>query len=240
MRAIKCLLIGLLLLPSWVHAAVDCADANAVSDTFGTPASPMVINYTRPSGSDFVGFALAAFRQDPAIGVSAITWGGNAMTQVGGDQWTTPAGAEFYRLIAPPSGTQTISTTWSGGRLTDSVAVFVCTGVDQTTPIRDQNSATGSGTTASVTVTSVNASDVVVACVARSGTASVTGSGSLVEITTDNASASEMNIGCWYQPGSAGGSVSVALSSSNAWTIHAASIAAAASADTGGDALWFP
>lgn len=240
---IKILFLLILLLPSWVHAAVDCADANVQVNTFGTPVDPMTITYTRPSGSDFVGFVLGGYRLGGgAISVSSISWGAGTPTALTTAQYTDPNGGVLYRLIAPPSGANAVNVTWSGARLADGIVVFVCTGVNQSSPTHDATQSTGTGTTASVTVNNVTASDVVIACVTRdtgSG-GNFTGGGSLVAIGTDNASPDEMNVGCWYQPGSAGGSVSVTWTSSEQWTIHAVAVAAASSSDTGGRAIWFP
>lgn len=229
----------LLVSPALSQAAVSCADANAFAQTFGTPADPMTDTYTRPSGSEFVGFFLVGHRQSGgARTISSIAWGASTPTSITTATYTDPAGGELFRLIAPPSGAQTVSASWSGARLTDGLVVFVCTGADQTTPTHDPISTSGSSATAATTVSNVVASDVVIACVTRSGTTAMTGSGSLVQIAQD-ASPEEMNVGCWYQPGSAGGSVSVSLGVSNAWTIQAIAVSPP-SADLGGGALWYP
>lgn len=230
----------LLIDSSWAFAAVDCADTNVLAQTYGTPASPMTDTYTRPSGSNFVGFFLAGQRQGTTPQtVSSIAWGASTPTSITTAAFGDPSGGELFRLIAPPSGAQTTSVTWSGTRLADGMVVFVCTGVDQTNPTHDPISTSGSSATAATTVSNVLSTDVVIACVTRNGATAMTGSGSLVEIGQD-ASPAEMNVGCWYQPGSAGGSVSVSLGVSNGWTIHALAISPVASTDMGGEALWFP
>ena len=230
------------LWPVLAQAAVDCADAGAVAQTYAVPGSPTEItSYTRPSGSDFVGFAVAGHRNaTPAKTVDAMTWAGNAMTATTTLQYTDPVWGQLFHIIAPPSGAQTVVMDWNVTPLTDGIVIFVCTGVNQSTPTHDPAQSTGTGTTASTTVSNVTATDVVIACVTRSGTASMTGSGSLVVIANDNAAPDEMNVGCWYQPGSAGGSVSVSLTSSSTWTIHAVAVASVPSGDSGGEAIWFP
>lgn len=233
-------LLVLLLIPSFSWAAVDCADAGAVAQTFATPASPMTTSYTRPGGSDFLGFVYAGHRQGTtARTVSSIAWGGDTPTASGAQDYNDPIAGRLYQLVAPASGAQTIDVTWSSTPLADGLVVLACTGVNQSTPTHDFATANGNSGTASVTVSNVTASDVVIACVSNDGARTLTGTGSLTVIATDNASPGELNIGCWYQPGAAGGSVSVTLDVADDWVIQAIAVSPTASTETGGDALWF-
>lgn len=234
------LLLAFLLLPSLSYAAVNCADGNVVAETFGTPPSPMTTSYTRPSGSDFLGFVFAGHRQGATPRtVSSIAWGASTPTASGAQDYNDPAAGRLYQLVAPPSGAQTVDVTWSASPLADGLVVLTCTGVHQSNPTHDYITANGSSTTPSVTVSNVTASDIVIACVSNDGARTQTGGGSLVLIATD-ASPSEMTVGCWYQPGSAGGAVSVTLDTTDDWVITAIAVSPVASTDIGGDALWFP
>lgn len=243
---IKICLLGLIALvasyPLAAMGAVACNDANAVAQTYGAPTDPETTSYTRPSGEDFVGFALAGHRVGvTAKTLNAMTWAGNAMTATTTLQWDDPAFGQLFHYIAPPSGAQNVVMDWDTVPLTDSIVIFVCTGANQSTPVHDATSTSGQGTTASTTVSNVTSSDVVIACLTKDDTETMTGGGSLTAIATDNASASEMNTGCWYQPGSAGGSVSITWTGTQQWSLHAAAVAVAASAvSSGGDALWYP
>lgn len=228
------------LLPSPGQAAVDCADPNAVADTFGTPASPMVLDYTRRSGSDLYGFAFAAHRNGATQRtVSSISLGASTPTSLTTAQFQDPSGGHLFGVASPPSGTNTLTVGWSGVRLADGAALLTCTGVDQVSPTHDATQSLGTGTTASVTVSNVAATDSVLFCISKDGTSDITGGGSAVAIAHDNGSPEEMDVGCWYQPGSAGGSVSATLGSSEQWTIHAVAIKQSVQVDNLGDAVWF-
>lgn len=234
------LLCVALLLPSWAHAAVDCNDANAVAETYTTPGTSTVTSYTRPSGSDFIGFAVAGHRigANPRT-LTAISWAGNAMTATTSLQFTDPVWGQLFQYLAPPPGAQNVTMNWNQAPLTDAIVIFTCTGVNQATPVHDAIQSTGLGTTASVTVSNVGSTDVVIACVTKDSTEAMTGGGSLVLIANDNATPSEMNVGCWRQPGSAGGAVSITWTGSQQWTIHAAAVSPVATA-VEGDFVWFP
>lgn len=221
--------------PAW---AVDCADANAVSNEDAAGPNPITASYTLAGGlSDTVGFAIVGWRLSPStVTVTAKTWNGSATTAATTNQYTDPAGGQLFYIVNPATGT--VSATLSAGVLADSVAAFVCSGVNQVTPFHDATQATGSGTTASATVSNVLSTDVVIACVTKDGNEAMTGGGSLTQITQEG-SPGESNVGCWRQPGSAGGSVSVTWTGTQQWTIHAVAVQPSASTDTSGDIIWF-
>ena len=228
----------LLLVPCVSRAAVDCADANgfAIEDAAGT--TPLTNSYTLAGGlSDTIGFQTVGHRRGGGTAtITAQTWNGSSTTAVTTAQYTDPAGGRMFYILSPASGT--VSATFSAAPLADSLAGFVCSGVNQSTPFHDETQSTGSGTTASVTVSNVSVSDVVVACVTKDGNEAMTGDGSLVQIAQAS-SPGESNIGCWYQPGSAGGSVSVSWTGTQQWTIHATAVSPTATTDVSGDAIWF-
>lgn len=236
----RALILAACLMPSISSAAVDCADANAVAEVNAVSQNPTAIAHTRPSGSDFVAIGFAGHQVGTtARVVTAKTWAGNTMTDTTTLAYYDPIWGQMFHLVNPPSGTNNFSISWNSDPLTDALVALVCTGVDQASPIRDQNTATGLSTTASVTVTNVQASDVVVFCVSKDEVTAMTGAGSLVLIATDSTPA-EMHIGCWYQPGSAGGSASVTWTTDEQWTMHGVALKAVAGSDLGGAPLWFP
>jgi hypothetical protein len=91
--------------------------------------------------------------------VSSITYGGQAMTLVGDLNYNNGGSTYYtrvyiYRLIAPLTGSNTLSVTWSGALSQGAVVgAIVYNGVNQTTPTGTFASASGNSTTPSVTVT---------------------------------------------------------------------------------------
>ncbi len=95
--------------------------------------------------------------------ITGVTINGTSMTSAGSIVTTglnADAGRLFY-LVSPTSGSQTVAVTYSASDGPESIAQVSCwvaNNVDQTTPIENYNSASGSGSGAnivtSVTVTS--------------------------------------------------------------------------------------
>ena len=91
--------------------------------------------------------------------VSSITYGGAAMTLVGDLNYNNGGTTYYtrvyiYRLIAPPTGSNTLDVTWSGALSQGAVVgAITYTGVNQTTPTGTFASASGNNSSPSVTVT---------------------------------------------------------------------------------------
>jgi hypothetical protein len=86
-----------------------------------------------------------------------MTWNGVSMTQIGTIQ--TPGAREIwlFGLIAPATGAQTISASFTGGAGTDVVLGGLSFfDADQTTGWQNFSTNTGTGTSTSVTVTTAN------------------------------------------------------------------------------------
>lgn len=98
------------------------------------------------SGADRYVFALALVSGGNSI--TGITYGGTAMTLI-----RPLVDAAWYGLVNPPTGSQSVVASHSG---TDERTLIVAsyTGVDQTTPYTGLADSSGSGTSASRTVTS--------------------------------------------------------------------------------------
>jgi len=103
------------------------------------------------SGSDRL-VTFATFVASNSINVTAATYDGVALTPVGslsGNGFTM----EFFRLVAPATGSNTCSVTWSGSSSV-SIGAMSWTGVDQTTPVSGFQSNLSGTSSNSVTVSS--------------------------------------------------------------------------------------
>lgn len=101
--------------------------------------------------------------------VSSIDVGGSAMNLVRSDVNGVYTN-EVWKLVAPPAGTQTITVTLSAS-LTSIANASSWTGVDQTDIIEATNGANGSGTDATVSVTTLSNNTYVVASLSTADTA---------------------------------------------------------------------
>mgnify|MGYP005608499671 FL=1 len=151
--------------------AVDTA-----TDVAGAGAGPFTWSHTC-AGSDRV-LLVGISYYDSGDTVSAITYNSVAMTvvpssTVSNGQYTV----SFYRLIAPATGSNTVSVTFTGNVFDFKAGSVSFTGADQTTPLGTAVTATGSSTTPSVTVTSATGEIVLdTLVIVHSGTLTVDGS----------------------------------------------------------------
>ncbi len=123
--------------------------------SFAQSPSTSVLTWTHtPVGTPslaVVGVMLA----DTGATVSTVTYGGQLMTLIRSDNWTSLAKTWLYRLASPPAGAQTVTVTLSAAD--DKVAgAITVTGSDTSTPISNHAGATGNSATPSVTVTSAS------------------------------------------------------------------------------------
>ena len=142
----------------------------------GAGAGPFTWSHTC-AGSDRV-LLVGISYYDSGDTVSAITYNSVAMTvvpssTVSNGQYTV----SFYRLIAPATGSNTVSITFTGNVFDFKAGSVSFTGADQTTPLGTAVTATGSSTTPSVTVTSATGEIVLdTLVIVHSGTLTVDGS----------------------------------------------------------------
>lgn len=101
--------------------------------------------------------------------VSAATAGGVALTSLGSIANSTTYRTEFWRLIAPPTGTNNIIVSTSGPPTTAVIGAMSFTGVDQTTPESGFTSATGSSANPAITVSSAIGDMVAAVCIDAGG-----------------------------------------------------------------------
>jgi hypothetical protein len=118
------------------------------------------------TGADRAAFAGITWAGNGGASSTSCTYGGSGMTEMWDLNNSTFYYNAGYRIAAPATGSQAVVSTLSdGGPDEQALGVVTFTGVDQTTPVgTPQTAAAGTGTTATVTVASVGANDMVVDC----------------------------------------------------------------------------
>jgi hypothetical protein len=153
---------------------------DAVSSTTGISVTTTTFSHVC-TGSDRLIFITAHGGDGTAADRTLTAASYNAVAAT--SSWTVEDGAwngsSGYYLVAPATGSNTVSVTYGGNCFNTSCGAVSFTGVDQTTPVGSSATATGTSTTPTVTVTKDNASDWIIATVATDDNAgvSVTGSG---------------------------------------------------------------
>lgn len=127
-------------------------------------------------GTNVVAFVCVGWDNISGLSVSAITYGGNTMTACGSaaQQNGTPSVgtdtlyAQWFYLINPPTSSNTLAITVSGGTVNEIYATLVAyQGVHQTTPVRASSYQTNVGSavgTLAITIPS-NSNDVTVSTI---------------------------------------------------------------------------
>lgn len=165
--------------------------------------------------------------------VNSMTYGGAALTKldrVVGSSWTW---AEAWYLVNPTVGSADLVVTLSSGD-NWNLCTLVGQGVDQTTPLRTAaKAAAASGTSASVTVTSVGADDLVAAILGLDGTGHnpVPGTGETEQMERDSLIGGTEGA-VYTQPGSSGGAISPTWTTSGINVLLATAFIAAATGGT--------
>ncbi len=136
-------------------------DASA-SVTGTAVGSLTTASFTIGSGSNMA-FNLMVGNGQTGITVSSTTCGGVSGTSSGARVISSGKSIHAWHGVNPASGSQTASVTYSDtwGTLL-FLAAHTFSGVDQTNPVADLTTATGSSTTPSVTVTNAASGDYVV------------------------------------------------------------------------------
>lgn len=107
--------------------------------------------------------------------VSSVTLGAQSLALVRADA-SGIYRIEVWRLVNPAEGAGTVTVTLSGA-ITSSATAMVYANVDPTTPVEAQNTATGTGSTASGSVTTVTRRALAVAALTAQSASGVTSSG---------------------------------------------------------------
>lgn len=149
---------------------------------FNYLSSAPTVNGTVGNNANRLLVASATFAQ---TGISAVgvTWGGTPMNAVG----NLTAGGRMtfvFQLIAPATGAQTIACTWTGGSSTIALGAVSYYNVNQSTPVQNNGSDTGTGSPASSDVTSANGNAVFVTHINNNGASTATSAGTQAWIET--------------------------------------------------------
>lgn len=195
---------------------------NATADTAATNASDtysQTIQATNDNRVLVVGVALVG--STTVSSVCTVVSGGTSrcLSRAVAANNSTSVRSEIWYLVDPPTGTNTVTVTF-GASVLHMIGGMVVPGVDQRTPIRGFNSATGNSTTPSVAVTSATG-DIVLGVVASAVNTSCTiGTGETVRW---NAGATGLRGAGFTEAGAA--SVTIAPTcGSAAWVITGVSL----------------
>jgi hypothetical protein len=131
-------------------------DATTTRKAVGTNT----ISFSHTTGTGANRLMLVGISKEDDLGaatfeVSGITYGGQALTRRV-QNTSSEAEGEIWSLVNPPSGTATLLVSFTGAEAIDSAVVGVTTftGVNQTTPFSATNSATGTTSPATLTISS--------------------------------------------------------------------------------------
>jgi hypothetical protein len=91
----------------------------------------------------------------------AVTWNGVSMSSLGTPIATSVGQVALFGLIAPATGAQTISVSWTGGAMDCVLGAISLYDADQTSPFQNYQTDSATGTAVSSTVTSANGNMVV-------------------------------------------------------------------------------
>src|SRR5580765_1267530 len=131
--------------------ALNSHSTNALEGAGAASVSSSAFNY--PAGLTNSALCLAAaFNGVDHTDFTAVTWGGTGLTFIG---QTIPGSFSVfcYGLIAPASGTQTLSITWPAASTAYALEIYALTGVDQTNVATAFTNFTSAGPTTSTNST---------------------------------------------------------------------------------------
>lgn len=125
----------------------------------GAGRSSSALSHTAPAVSDGLLLVCVHGRASTTRTISSVKRGTTDLTKVAGASIRNEYSAGVYHYvewwyeIAPPSGSQTINTVYSGAMSSDAVEVFYLSGVHQSSPVGASGTNTGSGTTPTIGLT---------------------------------------------------------------------------------------
>lgn len=217
-------LLFALLLTVAVHAQVafDAVSSNTVSSNTGT-----TLTWTHTPVGTPTAVAVEVMNYNGGPTVSSVKYGSATLTQAVTQAIGTSSVA-IYCVPNPPSGAQTVTITFSGtGSYTQGAAITV-TGSNTSTCFDGTNSAGGTGTAATVTVTGGTSNDLVVDMVGNNnGQTATVGGGQTSRFSNLAASANETSGST--KPGASSVTMSWTIAASSPWGEIAASFEAAGS-----------
>jgi hypothetical protein len=157
-----CVMVFCFFLPSVVDAAVTFVASTTSTGT----ADPKTFSFNVTSTDNTILFVTMC--SPTAATITTVDYNGDAMYRVG-----TVGGSnrlDVWSLINPDFGSNTVTVDWTAAQGNSAMyAAFLYSGVDQTTSTGTVSTATGTGVTPSVTVTSA-IDDLVVAAICHEDT----------------------------------------------------------------------
>lgn len=167
-------------------------DATSTKNTGAVNASPVTWTHTISSNTN--GAVFVCFGWNGTATISAVTYNGSNMTQVGTTSTqgsgSTTLSAAIYVLVAQPTGAKTVSVSFSTTVSFWGWAISF-TGVDQSTPAEANNKSSGTSAASPITtsVTTTTDSDYVIDMAAYGASGTVTVGGSQTQVLNLNNSA---------------------------------------------------
>lgn len=215
------LFVLLLAQPGW--AAISCT---GTSYPFSTPSDPQGQAHTFPSLTNGIAIVHSAVRNGARVVQSTPTIGGVSTTRINARTNSTDTVTEVFYLLNPSSGSQTVSVDWDNVPLSYVLTVVTCDGVNQASPIGNDNAATGSSTSVSVSCTSASGQLVLDFVSAENNTALTTGAGQ-TNLDQDVADVTSLVGGSSSEPGAASVTMTQTLANSNDWATICVALAEA-------------
>lgn len=225
------ILIAFLNYPIKATSVPIVLDANSSATTsISSPSSLSWSHTVGTGGTNRLLLVSVAIRDyNPPKVVSSVTYGGQALTQVGRKSQNQDASVEMWYLVNPPTGTNLVAITLNGtitnGGIVGGASSW--TGVNQSAPLGTFASAGagfGTGTTASVNVTS-GADEVVVDAVGRPANCTSTDTPGLGQTQLFNSCANTgVRLLGSSKTGASSTTMSWTLGQSESWAIGAVSI----------------
>ena len=202
---------------------------DAVSTINNSAAGPSTTTHTC-AGSDRLLVVCLAFYHSSAF-VSALTYNGVALTFF--DAFSDfQYNSQIWYLVAPATGANTLSITFSGSVFGMGLTAISFTGADQSTPLSAFTSASGTSTTPSIAVSS--AADQIVVdslCITHSGTLAV--GASQTERANFISNSGAIKHGASTEPGAASTTMDWSNSSSQGWVLSGAAVMPASGSPVG-------
>ncbi len=211
--------VGLAGQAQWTNVLAITSNGTATS-TQTTGATNLTWSHTVNSGTDRV-LIVELSIDGLGAGVSSVTYGGVAMTQVG--RGAANHAVEIWSLVNPTVGTANVIASF-GATTAAAGGATTFNGVNQGTPTGTFASASGTGTTASVTVSSVAGDLVIDAQYWKDTSANLVGAGQISQWSASNAT---MLGGSTTETGAATVTMTGTSGASSQWEIGAVSIKAA-------------
>jgi hypothetical protein len=214
------IVVFFIIRPVQVNAAISVVNTASANTGSGTTTSLTIPSFT-VSGSNTM-LLLGVTNRGNSL-VSSATYGTSSFTSIGSASNGTVVRTEILRLMNPPAGTADINITLNGARRFVAGAILL-TGVDQTDPIGTYNTATGTSTAPSVTVSSAANELVVDVLGNRYSTSASVGSGQTLRwtnVTTNGTDSRNIRGSSSTEAGASSVTMSWTLGSSCEWAIVA-------------------